>query len=35
MLGEGTDSYLRKPPRFLGGSDDFFWGGKRLEEGDA
>ena len=35
MLGEGTSSYLRKPPRFLGGSDDFFFGWKRPEEDDA
>ena len=34
MLGEGTSSYLRKPPLFLGGSDDFSFCWKRPEEED-
>ena len=35
MLGEGASSYLRKPPRFLGGSEGFFLRWKRPEEEDG
>ena len=34
MLGKGAGPYLRKPPRFLGGSEDFFLCWKRPEEDD-
>ena len=34
MLDEGTSSYFRKPPRFLGGSEGFFFCWKRPEEED-